>query len=92
MGIKPTVVMAVCATAMAAGAPLALAESNWLEPEEGTFASYTGPESYDLLLRHAMLEDDHYRGCQLLRLPAFGLESVVYIVDREDRSWLLVGP
>jgi len=73
---------AVCAAAMAAGVPLAQAESNWLEPEEGTFAGYTGPWSYDLLLRAAMLEDDHYRECQLLRLPTFGQDGVVYIVDR----------
>jgi len=82
MRIKLTAVMAVCAAAMATRVPTAHAESGWLEPEEGTFAGYTGPDSYELLLRHAMLEDDHYRGCQLLRLPAFGQESVVYIVDR----------
>lgn len=84
MSIRPEVVVVLVAVGMAARAPGAGAVSNWLEPEEGVFAGYTGPEPYEMLLRQALIGDDHYRHCQLMRLPSFGRESVVYILDEGD--------
>jgi len=79
--------IATLLTALAAGA--AVAAEN-LEPEEGVFAGYLGPEPYELVLRRALLEDDHYRLCQLLVVPSFSQESVVYIVEGQDHSMTVV--
>lgn len=48
---------------------MASAESGWLEPENGVFAE--GFRQDDLLLRAALLGDDHYRQCQLVAMPSF---------------------
>jgi hypothetical protein len=59
----------------------AAATEGWLEPEEGVFAGYAAPWPTELKVRRVLLGDDHYRGCQLVTLPSFGNDKVVFIRD-----------
>jgi len=68
---------------------VAVADSNGLEPEEGIFASNAGPGPYRLALRRALLEDDRYRRCQLMTLPSFEPESVVYIQKKDGETTVI---
>jgi hypothetical protein len=67
----------------------ASAASNWLEPEEGTFAG-AGSGSLspsDLLLRLALFQDDAYRMCLLVEMPSLvGSPTAVYIRETEGHA------
>jgi len=54
-----------------------------LEPETGIFADYGPPRPYDLFLRRAFFDEDHYRLCQLLIVPSFESESAVYLTEED---------
>ena len=44
MRIRSEAVVVVGAVALASSATVALAASNWLDPEEGVFGGYSGPD------------------------------------------------
>jgi hypothetical protein len=60
-----------------------VARGDDLEPETGTFGGYGPTEPYELLLRRALFEDDHYRLCQFVVMPSFAAEFAVYILAPE---------
>jgi hypothetical protein len=64
--------------------PTERVQAQELEPETGTFADYGPPAPYDLILRRALLEDDHYRLCQFVVLPSFAPEYAVYFVETTE--------
>jgi hypothetical protein len=66
------------------GPPTRATAAEFLEPEEGVFAGYVGPEPYQLVLRRALLAGDNYRLCQLVTVPSFSQESAVYMVRGQD--------
>jgi len=67
-----------------------IARGDDLEPETGTFGGYGPAEPYELLLRRALFEDDHYRLCQFVVMPSFAAESAVYILAPEKGSPVVV--
>lgn len=56
-----------------------------LEPEDGYFAEYGGPDPYDLRVAELLLGEHGYRRCQMVFKPSFEAERAVYIV-REDEK------
>jgi hypothetical protein len=76
------VLMMIGAASADAGEPRA----GDLEPEEGVFAGHSAPDPYELVLRRALLEGDHYRLCQLVVMPSFSSEAGVYMIRGEKRG------
>ena len=61
--------------------PVAAAvEPNDLWPEDGVFSG-PQPDPYYVHVRQALLQDDNYPLCELLVIPSFSTESVVYVVQ-----------
>jgi hypothetical protein len=81
MSPKLPILAVTVASALTASPRIAAEESEWLEPEEGVFAGYDGPNPFELALRQVLLEGDHYRACQLVSMPSFASERAVFIRD-----------
>jgi hypothetical protein len=60
------------------------ASTQELRPNNGAFASEDWPPTYELALRQGLLGEHAMRLCQLLAMPSFSGEWVVYIVQAED--------
>jgi hypothetical protein len=61
-----------------------------LTPEEGTFAGYQAPEPYRLVLREALLGEEHYRLCQVVTIPAFTAEWAVYMIRNDPGDFTVI--
>jgi hypothetical protein len=56
----------------------------FLEPEEGVWADYGEPDPYSTRVAELLLSEHAYRKCQMVFMPSFRSESVVYIVRNDD--------
>ncbi len=65
------------------GTTIAGDRNNDLEPEDGAFTGIS--PAYDLALRDLLLEEHHFRLCQMLVAPSFSPEWAVYLI-RKDRA------
>jgi hypothetical protein len=50
-----------------------------LEPEDGYFAEYRGPDPYDIRVAELLLGEHHNRTCQTIFHPSFQAERAVYV-------------
>lgn len=61
-----------------------------LEPEDGYFAEYRGPDPYDMRVAELLLQEHGHRRCQMVFQPSFEAERAVYFVREGNKEDALV--
>jgi len=61
-----------------------------LEPDDGIFSTYGPIDPYYIRVNELLLADHQYRKCQMLFMPAFQNEGIVYIVRDQDSTKISV--
>jgi hypothetical protein len=64
--------------------------SDDLWPEMGVFSFDAGLEPYFMSVRDSLLGEHRYRMCQVLVIPAFEREWVVYMIHEEGKPFTVI--
>ena len=78
-------VIALFLVAGAAAAPASQQQAPDLRPVDGVYSSPSLVDPYHIAIRDALLAEHEYRKCQMVVLPSFRAEWVVYVVQDDNQ-------